>query len=253
MSQHALSLLRLSALCGGALLLASVACIPSFPPCDCGKVDDTGGMAGEFPDFEFLDRSADCAEFPLPEGDGDGDGDGDAPECGYPEGPYGFEVGNVFENLELFDCEGNPVQIAQYIPQVGLPEVETRGIVFGVGAAWCAPCAEEAKEWAENHVDEWEPMGILFIQALDEGAVGAATAEICAGWSSTNAQDKFPILFTPDQGSLQSKIEGQSGSPIPYTLLFDANANIIFKQTGGVVDSGVLETQLSKLVSDPYG
>lgn len=220
------------------------ACIPSFPPCDCSKADESGGGPADFPDFEYLDRTVACADSSLPI---------EGAECGYPEGPYGFEVGNVFENLELFDCEGTAVQIAQYIPQVGLPDVETRGVVFGVGAAWCAPCAEEAKEWAETFVDEYGPMGIQFIQALDEGAVGAATMASCAGWSSTNAMDKFPILFTPDQGSLQLKIAGMAGTPIPYTLLFDANANITFKNTGGVVDSGILSIQLDQLVNDPYG
>ena len=104
-------------------------------------------------------------------------------DCGYPAGPYGIQEGDVFENLELFDCNGDPVQIAQYLPQVGLPSVQNRGIVFGVGAGWCAPCIEEAKEWAELFVDEWQPQGIEFIQALDEGTVGAATMELCAGWS----------------------------------------------------------------------
>ena len=95
--------------------------------------------------------------------------------------------------------------------------------------------------------------GHRVIQALDEGTVGAATMELCAGWSAANAQDKFPILFTPDAGSLQSKLDAQSGAPIPFTFLFNANAQIIFKKTGGIVDSGVLEVQLNKLVNDPYG
>lgn len=228
----------------GLATLIFCACIPSFPPCDCGKVDDeSGGGPSDFPDFDFLDRSAACAEaVPLPI---------EGAECGYPEGPYGFEVDNVFENLELFDCTGTPVQIAQYLPQVGLPDVQVHGVVFGVGAVWCAPCAEEAKEWAANFVDQYPE--IQFIQALDEGAVGAATMASCAGWSMTNAEDKFPILFTPIERQLQDKISAQSGAPIPYTLIFDANAHVIFKATGGVVDSGILTTQLDKLINDPYG
>jgi len=232
---------------GVVLLGPLLGCIPSFPPCDCSKADDEGG---DFPDFEALDRSVECADVPLP---GDGDGDGDpAGVCGYPEGPYGFDEGSVIENLELFDCMGNAVQLAQYIPQEGLPDVETRGVVLGIGAAWCMPCAVEAAEWASHFVDDYAGE-IQFLQALDEGAVGAATMEICAGWSSTNASDKFPILWTPDQASLQLKISGGSGSPLPFTLLFDANANITFKQTGAVVDSGVLEIQIDALINDPYG
>lgn len=222
--------------------VALMGCIPSFPPCDCSKADDGDGGPGDFPDFDYLDRSADCADTLLP-------GEG---ACGYPEGPYGFAEGSVIENLELFDCMGNPVQLAQYLPQEGLPEVENRGVVLGVGAAWCMPCAIEAAEWAEHFVDEYTPE-IQFIQALDEGAVGAATMEICAGWSATNASDAFPILFTPDQASLQLKIEGGSGSPLPFTMIFDANGNIIFKKTGAVVDSGVLTVQLDALINNPYG
>jgi len=134
---------------------------------------------------------------------------------------------------------------------VKLPDVQARGVVFGVGAAWCAPCAEEAKEWAANFVDQYDT--VQFIQALDEGAVGSATAQTCAGWSSANAMDKFQIVYTPDQGSLQAKISAQSGAPIPYTLVLDANANVIFRATGGVVDPGILTVQLDKVVNDPYG
>jgi hypothetical protein len=225
------------------LLVALPSCIPSFPPCDCSKADDDDGGPADFPDFDFLDRAAACTDAALPI---------EGATCGYPEGPYGFEEGAVIENLELFDCMGNAVQLAQYLPQEGLPEVQTRGVVLGIGAAWCMPCAVEAKEWAEHFVDEYAP-DIQFLQALDEGAVGAATMEICAGWSAANASDKFPILFTPDQAALQLKIEGGSGSPLPFTLMFDANANITFKKTGEVVDSGVLSTQLDALINDPYG
>ncbi len=236
---------RAMALCAAALLFPSVGCLPVIPVCDCKVGGETGG-AGQFPDFDFLDRSVECAEAPLP-----GSPEGEALECGYPEGPYGFEEGDVIENLELFDCAGEAVQLAQYLPQVGLPDVETRGVVFGVGAAWCQPCAEEAAEWAEHFVDEYPR--VEFVQVIDEGAVGAATAGTCAGWSAANAQDSFSILWTPDQGSIQLKVGGQPLQPIPFTLLFDANANIIFKQTGGIVDSGVLEIQIDALINDPYG
>jgi len=232
-------------LAGAAIVTGSllVGCIPSYPPCTCGTGDDG---AGPYPDFDFLDRSAPCANIPLPDGDG---------ECGYPAGPYAFDEDAVFENLELFNCLGESVQIAQYLPQVGLPLVQTRGVVFGVGAGWCAPCAEEAKEWASLFVDEYAPKGIQFLQALDDGALSgsAATMELCAGWSTANAEDKFPILFTPDVMSLQSKLDGQSGAPIPYTFLFNANAQIIFKKTGGILDSGILQVQLDMLINNPYG
>lgn len=231
---------------GFATLMLS-ACIPSYPPCDCSKADDESGGdgPGEFPDYEFLDRSAACAESPLPIEDA---------ECGWPEGPYAFEDGDVMENLELFDCAGTAVQFAQYLPQVGLPDVETRGVVFGVGAAWCQPCAEEAAEWAAELVDVYAPQGIQFIQALDQGAAsGPATAEICTGWSSANAMDKFPILFTPETASLQTKIAGGSGAPIPYTLIFDANANIVLRHTGGILDADQLRAQLDLLLDNPYG
>jgi hypothetical protein len=238
--------MRLHHLCVAlALAVAGIGCIPSFPPCDCSKDDDGG--EGAFPDFDALDRSVACsADVPLPDGVME-------TECGYPEGPYGFAVGSVFENLELFDCMGNAVQIAQYLPQEGLPEVESRGVVFGLGAVWCDPCRMEGEEWAANFVDEYGSE-IQFIQALDEGAAGSAVIpEVCAGWSTAVVQDKFPILYTPDVGALRAKIEAMPAEPIPFTLVFDANANIIFRQTGGVVDEGILTVQIDKLLNDPYG
>jgi hypothetical protein len=242
-----------------AITCSSVACIPSFPPCDCGK-DSAGTGPENFPDFDYLDRSEACA-IPLPSGDGGETGTdtgtdtgGEAPECGYPAGPYGYSVGERFENLVLYDCEGNQVQIAQYLPQQGLPDNETRGVVFGLGAIWCDPCRMEGEEWAAHFVDEWGPQGIQFIQAIDEGAAGSPVIPAsCAGWSSTVAQDKFPILYVPQVAGLRSKLELMANEPIPFTLIFDANANIIFRQTGGIVDPDVLTTQIENLIDDPYG
>lgn len=242
-----------------AAACAALGCIPSYPPCDCSKGDGGEGPAN-FPDFEFLDRSEDCAiELPSDGGGETGDtedtGDtGEALACGYPAGPYGFAVNERFENLVMFDCEGNQVQIAQYLPQAGLPDVETRGVVFGLGAIWCDPCRMEGEEWAAHFADEYGPEGIQFIQALDEGAAGSAVVPAsCAGWSSTVAQDKFPILYVSQVAGLRSKIELMANEPIPFTLIFDANANITFRQTGGIVDPDVLTTQIENLINDPYG
>ena len=197
-------------------------------------------------------------------GDGDTDSEttdsgesetgGEAGACGYPAGPYGFKLGDTFENILLFDCQGNQVQIAQFLPQEGLPDVQTRGVVFAVGALWCDPCRMEGEGWAETEVDEWAPRGIQFIQALDEGAAGSAVIpESCVGWSETVAQDKYPILYVDQVAGLRAKIELMPNEPIPFTLLFDANANITFRQTGGIVDPDVLETQMEKLINEPYG
>ncbi|PRP90695.1 hypothetical protein ENSA5_62410 [Enhygromyxa salina] len=245
-----------------ALVCASLGCIPSFPPCDCSKAGDTGGGPADYPDFEFLDRSVDCA-IPLASGGG-GDGgtdtgteDGGGGEelaCGYPAGPYGFNLGETFENLVMFDCMANQVQIAQYLPQEGLPEVETRGVVFGLGAIWCDPCRMEGEEWAADFVDEYASEGIQFIQALDEGAAGSPVLPAsCEGWSSTVVDDKFPIVYVEEVAGLRSKIELMPNEPIPFTLIFDANANIIFRRTGGVVDADILTAQIQSLINDPYG
>jgi hypothetical protein len=220
---------HLGILGAGFATLIFCACIPSYPLCD--KAHD-------------LDRSTECADIPLPI---------EGAECGYPAGPYGFEDGDVMVNLELFDCAGTAVQIAQYLPQVGLPDVQTHAVVFGVGAAWCQPCAEEAQEWAAELVDEYEPQGVQFLQALDQGASGPATPAICTGWSSTNAMDKFPILYTPEETSLQTMIGGGLAEPIPYTLVFDANANIALRRTGGILPSDQLRAQLDMLIDNPYG
>jgi len=224
-----------------------LACIPSFPPCNCTTEADA-----EFPDFERLDRSEPCIDgLPLPEG-------ADDPEaCGYPAGSYGFTQGEVFPNLELLDCEGNAVQLAEYLPQEGQPEVETRGVVFAVGALWCQPCQVEGIEWASEGglVDEYESEGIQFIQALDQGAspTEPMSQTGCMGWSENVASGKFPILYVPEAGALQSQIQVMPAEPIPYTLVLDANANVRLRQTGEVLPESELAGVLDLILSDPYG
>lgn len=223
----------------------SLGCIPSFPPCNCSTEEDAS-----FPDFERLDRAEACVDgLPLPEGAED-------PEaCGYPEGPYGFRQGDVFPNLELIDCEGNAVQLAQYLPQEG-SDVETRGLVFAVGALWCQPCQIEGMEWAvdDGPVDHYQG-DIQFVQALDQGVspTEPMSEAGCAGWSENVASGKFPILFVPDAGGLQAQIQIMPAEPIPFTLLLDANANVRLRQTGEVLPESELEGVLDLIISDPYG
>lgn len=225
-------------------------CVPSFPP-------DFGGGA--------LDRSQPClqetADGETIEWPGFGlgeDGELGLNACGYPEGNpdedgepvYGFEVNDVFDNLVLYDCEGNLVQIAQYLPQFGLANGTIKGVVFSVGALWCMPCRDEAIEWAADFIDEYPD--IQFLQGLDEGPVGndSVSPEQCAGWSTTNAQDKFPILYDPTPQALQTKIEGaNSGSGLPFTMILDTNANVRLKEVGGKLDPDILRDNLDILIA----
>ena len=264
-----------------AVLCAS--CVPSFPPdFSTGSLDRTqrclqmneDGDAIAWPGFglgDDGDLGLNACGYPRgrlrTNTDGqpvDADGEViEVDEQGAPVAPatsddfvydYGFEVNDVFENLALYDCEGNLVQVAQYLPQFGLANGNIKGVVFSVGALWCMPCRDEAIEWANLVIDRYPD--IQFLQALDEGSVGndSVTPASCAGWSTTNGQDKFPILYDPNPQALQTKIEGaNSGSGLPFTLIMDINANVRLKQVGGKLQLDSLCMNLDNLLfaADP--
>ena len=259
-------------------------CIPSFPP------DFSSGSLDRSQPCHETNEAGDAIPWPgIGLGD---DGSLGLNACGYPRGrlrtdvdgkavdadgnvivddegelippatrddliyEYGFEPNDVFENLVLFNCDGDLVQIAQFLPQFGLANGDVRGLVFSVGALWCMPCRQEAAEWGADggFVDAYPD--IAFVQGLDEGSVGndSVTPASCAAWSTANGQDKFPILYDPNPQALQAKIEGpNSGSGLPFTMILDINANIRAKKVGGKLAPDDLCVNLDTLMlaADP--
>lgn len=78
-------------------------------------------------DVDAPDLPEACRVAPAPDG------------WSYPAGPYGAgELGDVFEDIALDDCDGNPVRLGDLLWAAKLVHVN-------VGAGWCQPCIDETE------------------------------------------------------------------------------------------------------------
>ena len=224
-----------SLLAAGSLALLT-SCVPSIPLCDCAS--ETGSVP--FPDMDLLDRSVDCIE-------------NEDPTCGYPAGPYGPTLGMVFDNLVIQDCEDKLVEIADFLQARPDTGKLNRGIVLALGAGWCGPCKDESEHFANELVDLYRPDDIEFIHLIIEGNFAGsepANAAICTGWRDDIADNKYPILYTPDI-TLQTQIL-PSNTAIPVLYMLDANAHVRFTASGTLTD-GQLDVAIQAMINDPYG
>ena len=233
------SLPSLTGLIAASGAVLSLACVPSIPPCECGA-DEGTGSGGAWPDEAQLDRSEDC-ELAGPD------------ECGYPQGPYGPTLGDVFPNIQVENCAGASVEFAQLLNIRPDTMRLNRGVIFAFGAGWCAPCVGESEHFAEIAADYRVPeYDTEFLHLIIEGTTNGSPADtnLCSIWEENTANSAYPIWYTPDPTFSMTLLP--PGTSIPYVFVIDANANVRFAEAGTISDS-TLDQQINGLVNNPYG
>ena len=170
-----------------------------------GDSDDDGGGGGD------LVPPAGC-ELTRPPGD-----------FVYPSGPYGTEVGEIFEDIELDDCDGNKVRFGDVLAQSELT-------LFNIGAGWCQPCVDETEALDAEIFRASCGQGLRVIQVLfqDQDAE-PATKLFCSEWREQFSLS-FPVLVDPLFATQKYFQSVESQTPINY--LIDPTGTIRFKQTG---------------------
>ena len=222
--------MRRAAACLLGVLLP--ACVPSFP------AEDTDGAA--WPDEALLNREAPCELDP-------------ADSCGYPEGPYSPTEGQTFPNIQVNNCAGEAVELAELFqvrPDTGRLN---RGVVFAFGAGWCTSCITESEHFATLVHEYREPeYDVEFLHFLIEGNFNgsAADANLCDLWDQGTSEGTYNIWYTPDPNFSYSILPPNTA--IPYLYILDANAHVRYA-AASLIDDATLEAQIDALVNDPYG
>ncbi len=148
---------------------------------------------------------------------------GPPPGWTYPSGPYGQEVGDVFENLTLDDCDGNPVTFGDILSESEL-------VLFNIGAGWCAPCIEESEKLDANVFRAYCGRGLRVIQVLfEDDQSRPATKFFCNEWRSRYTLS-FPVVVDPLFKTEKYFSSVQSQTPVNF--LIDSSGTIVFKETG---------------------
>lgn len=198
-----------------ALILALAVVAPA-----CGEDDSDGGPNNG------LEPPAECALTAPPD------------DWVYPSGPYGTEVGELFEDITLDDCDGNPVTFGDILGQSQLT-------LFNIGAGWCQPCVEESQKLDADVFRAFCGRGLRVVQVLfqDEDAE-VATKLFCSDWRQQFSLS-FPVLVDPlfATGKYFQSVQSQT----PINFLIDTNGEIVFKETG--TPAGDLPQRIDSMLS----
>jgi len=140
----------------------------------------------------------------------------------YPAGPYGKLVGDRFEDLSLFDCDGKQVAFSEILG-------DAKVVLFNVGSGWCQPCIDEAKELEPLYRTRCGK-GLRVVQVLfqDEDGLPAPKA-FCRDWRKKFGMS-FPVLVDP----LFKTQRYFEASQTPLNLLVDHTGTIRMQATGQV-------------------
>ncbi len=139
----------------------------------------------------------------------------------YPTGPYGSDVGAVFEDLTLEDCDGTPVSFGSVLAGAEL-------VLFNVGAGWCQPCIEESKTLEAAIFRPFCCRGLRAVQVLFQDEESRpATKLFCRQWKERFGIS-FPVLVDPLFSTQRLFDRGQT----PLNLLIDSSGVIRYRETG---------------------
>jgi cytochrome c biogenesis protein CcmG/thiol:disulfide interchange protein DsbE len=125
------------------------------------------------------------------------------PDAGapYPTCPYGIEVGQTLENATFvgrragLDSPREAVSLADFH---ALRAAGKRYLVLSVGAFWCSPCKEEAKEFQASLVPAYEPKGVAFLSIILQNASRQPTKDDDVDLWIRTFKLTFPTARDPD-------------------------------------------------------
>lgn len=179
---------------------------------------------------------------------------GDAAVEGYPPGPYGVSNGSVIADI-AWDGWKDPVAVdydSAAFEEVFLSDFYDpdgskgfKAIVLNASARWCSICKIEQNHIREKTL-EWEPKGVVFIEALfeDTGGNPAKPTDLVA-WGKSYKIDWILVL---DPTNKLSPFFDPSASPM--NMVIDARTMVIRDIVTGLPEDSWWNTHLGALTEE---
>ena len=134
-----------------------------------------------------------------------------------PEAAIQEETGASAPNFQVYDREGNPVELSQFI---GKP------IVLNFWASWCGPCKKEKPDFNELYLELGEDVHFLMVNCTDGSR---ETVETASGFIQEQGYS-FPVYFDQDGSAAYA----YSAYALPTTYFIDAQGHVVTKSVGAI-------------------
>jgi peroxiredoxin len=119
----------------------------------------------------------------------------------YPKCPYGVAEGKVIENAPFVGRRAGISSTRETIDLASYHALRSSGkkvLVLNVAALWCSPCKEEAKEFQDKIVPEYDGKGVAVLSVvLEDAARKLSTDEDVDNWIKTFGLT-YPVARDPD-------------------------------------------------------
>ena len=134
-----------------------------------------------------------------------------------PEAAIQEEKGASAPNFQVYDREGNPVELSQFI---GKP------IVLNFWASWCGPCKMEMPDFNELYLELGEDVHFLMVNCTDGSR---ETVEIASAFIAEQGYT-FPVFFDTRGNAAYA----YNANALPTTYFIDAEGYAISRATGAI-------------------
>lgn len=120
-----------------------------------------------------------------------------------------------------------------------LSQYKGKIVVLNFWATWCPPCREEMPELSQLHTEHLNKNVVVLGIAIDEVAL---VKEF-----TTETPVSYPLFAAEDEGMALAYDLGNDKGVLPYTVIIDANGNVV-KTYFGRISKALLETTLTPLL-----
>jgi hypothetical protein len=159
----------------------------------------------------------------------------------YPNGPYGFGVGNTIPNLKFQGKSGfgsgqsdlslRPISLADYQRH---GTTETKVLVIIACATWCAPCQQEQPAlndlWA--HYNQTNPGEVVFVTAMIQNGTGhTATEHALDNWSHSFSVP-YDLVLDPTASVMQTMDPNEEAAFPVHLVVRTRNMRITQRSVG---------------------
>lgn len=148
------------------------------------------------------------------------------PPTGYPSGPYGWSVGNVFPNVTLHGYVGGSgawttITMQSYYDPDGTRHVNA--LMIDVSASWCGACRSEAGD-LPGLSKTYAPRGGRFLTALIEDVSSSPAGQPAVDDWQASFHLPFDVAADPSRALL-----APGGVGLPHNYLIDTRTMTVVK------------------------